>query len=88
MGGPHIGRRFAVNDIMVERRMHVGQRRMLRLQSADPIQRFGKRKMAGMRLLFQGVDDQPFEPRQTFGGLFAKAGNIGTIGKIADAEAE
>lgn len=68
--------------------MHMGQHGSLRGQTADPAQGLFQRKMAGMGAILQGVDDQQVEPAELCDGGRREIADIGTIGEIADTEAE
>src|SRR5690606_24118720 len=49
---------------------------------------FVERQMAWVRVVLQGIDDEQVEPAELRECRFGKSTDVGTIGQIADTEAE
>lgn len=81
-------RRLAHDSVVVERRVHVGQNRPLRIQATDPIQRLLERQMARMVSVLQRIDDQHVEILKFYDGFRRKVADVAAISDIADTKSQ
>src|SRR5579871_1035210 len=83
-----MGRQLAAQNVVVEVEVHVGEDRPPGRKPLDPLERFGDREMARVRLVAQSIDDPQINASERRNAFRRQVAQVARVRDVADTEAE